>query len=61
MRYLAERVGTDHVLLGTDLPFDMALAEPAVALAEAFTGPERDVIGSANAARLFGLEGMRGG
>jgi len=31
-----------------------------VALAEAFEDPERDVIGSANAVRLFGLEGMRG-
>ena len=60
LRYLAERVGTDHVLLGTDLPFDMALAEPALALAEAFDDPQREVIGSANAARLFGLVGMRG-
>jgi aminocarboxymuconate-semialdehyde decarboxylase len=60
LRYLAEHVGTDRVLLGTDLPFDMALAEPAAALAEAFDYPERSAIGSANAARLFGLAGMRG-
>jgi aminocarboxymuconate-semialdehyde decarboxylase len=60
LRYLAGHVGTDRVLLGTDLPFDMALAEPAEALAEAFNYSERSAIGSANAARLFGLVGMRG-
>jgi len=60
LRFLAERAGTDHVLLGTDLPFDMALADPALALTEAFDDPQRDVIGSGNATRLFGLEGMRG-
>ena len=60
LRYLAEHVGPDHVLLGTDLPFDMAEADPATALAEAFDRPLRDAIGSANATRLFGLAGMRG-
>jgi predicted TIM-barrel fold metal-dependent hydrolase len=53
-------VGADHVLLGTDLPFDMALDDPAAALAEAFDEPLRNTIGSVNAARLFGLAGMRG-
>jgi aminocarboxymuconate-semialdehyde decarboxylase len=60
LRYLAEHVGHDHVLLGTDLPFDMAEADPATALTEAFDPPERDAVGSANAIRLFGLAGMRG-
>jgi aminocarboxymuconate-semialdehyde decarboxylase len=60
LRYLAEHVGADHVLLGTDLPFDMAEADPATALAEAFDPPERGAVGSANAARVFGLSGMRG-
>ena len=41
LRYLAQRVGRDHVLLGTDLPFDMALQEPDVVLAEAFDEPVR--------------------
>jgi aminocarboxymuconate-semialdehyde decarboxylase len=58
--YLVQRVGADHVLLGTDLPFDMALREPDVVLADAFDEPLREQIGAANAARLFGLEGMRG-
>jgi aminocarboxymuconate-semialdehyde decarboxylase len=58
--YLVQRVGADHVLLGTDLPFDMALGEPDAVLAEAFDEPLRGQIGAANAARLFGLDGMRG-
>ncbi len=58
--YLVQRVGADHVLLGTDLPFDMALPEPDAVLAEAFDEPLRGQIGAANAARLFGLDGMRG-
>jgi len=60
LRFLAERVGADHVVLGTDLPFDMAMADPAAALAEAFDAGMREQIGSANAAKLFGLDGMRG-
>jgi|SRR5580700_2676650 aminocarboxymuconate-semialdehyde decarboxylase len=60
LRYLVQRVGADHVLLGTDLPFDMALREPDVVLADAFDEPLREQIGAANAARLFGLDGMRG-
>ena len=60
LRFLAERVGADHVVLGTDLPFDMALDDPAAVLADAFDEPLRNTIGSVNAARLFGLAGMRG-
>ncbi len=59
LRYLAQRVGIDHVLLGTDLPFDMALQAPAAALAEAFDEAARERVGSANAGRLFALDGMR--
>ena len=56
LRYLAERVGTEHVVLGTDLPYDMALREPAAVLAQAFDDAERVRIGSGNPARLFGLD-----
>jgi aminocarboxymuconate-semialdehyde decarboxylase len=58
LRYLARRVGSDHVLLGTDLPFDMALQAPAALLAEAFDEVTRQRIGSANALRLFALNGI---
>jgi aminocarboxymuconate-semialdehyde decarboxylase len=60
LRYLAERVGAGHVLLGTDLPFDMAMRAPAATLAGCFSGAALELIGSANAARLFGLGGMQG-
>ncbi|HWG61833.1 MAG TPA: amidohydrolase family protein [Streptosporangiaceae bacterium] len=60
LKYLAERVGLEHVLLGTDLPFDMAMQTPAATLADCFSGTALELIGSANAARLFGLDGLRG-
>jgi aminocarboxymuconate-semialdehyde decarboxylase len=56
LQYLAERVGADHVLLGTDLPLDMALREPAAVLAQSFGDEVRARIGARNAARLFGLD-----
>lgn len=56
LRYLAERVGAEHVVLGTDLPFDMALREPAAVLAQGFDEEVRVRIGSRNPLRLFGLD-----
>ena len=56
LKYLAERVGADHVLLGTDLPFDMAQRQPEAVLAEAFGETVRRQIGAENATRVFGLE-----
>jgi aminocarboxymuconate-semialdehyde decarboxylase len=55
LRFLAERVGVDHVLLGTDLPFDMAMRDPAGTLAGAFEDAAFTKVCSSNAARLFGL------
>jgi aminocarboxymuconate-semialdehyde decarboxylase len=55
LRYLAERVGAERVVLGTDLPFDMALREPAAVLAEAFDDAMGVAIGSRNPSQLFGL------
>jgi aminocarboxymuconate-semialdehyde decarboxylase len=57
LRFLVERVGADHVVLGTDLPFDMALREPAAVLAQAFGEEVRRQVGWTNARRLFGLDG----
>ncbi|HLI41902.1 MAG TPA: amidohydrolase family protein [Streptosporangiaceae bacterium] len=56
LRYLVERVGADHVLLGTDLPFDMAQREPEPLLA-ALGETARPQVGWLNASRLFGLGG----
>ena len=52
LRYLVSRVGADHVLFGTDLPFDMAQPDPAAL--RVFDETVREQIGSGNAARLFG-------
>jgi aminocarboxymuconate-semialdehyde decarboxylase len=56
LRYLVERASLDHVVLGTDLPFDMALATPVAALADALTEAEIQAVAVANPRRLFGLD-----
>jgi aminocarboxymuconate-semialdehyde decarboxylase len=55
LKYLAERVGAEHVVLGTDLPLDMALREPAAVLAQGFDEEAQVRIGARNPLRLFGL------
>jgi aminocarboxymuconate-semialdehyde decarboxylase len=56
LRYLVERVGLDHVVLGTDLPFDMALASPVATLTEALDTEQVQAVAADNPRRLFGLE-----
>jgi aminocarboxymuconate-semialdehyde decarboxylase len=60
LAYLVQRVGLDHVLLGTDLPFDMALPEPAALLEQALSQAEAQAVGAKNAARLFSLRPVGG-
>ena len=57
-RWLIERVGSDRVLFGTDVPFDMAGGTFAEQLQD-FTGSDddRNAIASGNADRLFSLNG----
>jgi aminocarboxymuconate-semialdehyde decarboxylase len=57
LRYLIARVGTDRVLLGSDLPFDMATPQPVSALHEAVDGETAHRIAEHNPARLYGFEG----
>jgi aminocarboxymuconate-semialdehyde decarboxylase len=55
LEYLIERVGAENVLMGTDLPFDMALENPVHELNEA-AGPEKtQTVVETNPASLFGL------
>jgi aminocarboxymuconate-semialdehyde decarboxylase len=57
LRVLIERFGADHILLGSDYPFDMGDEDP-VALVNAVTGlseADRTLILGGNAARLLGL------
>ncbi|MGH3218684.1 MAG: amidohydrolase family protein [Streptosporangiaceae bacterium] len=55
LRYLADRVGENHVVLGTDLPFDMALTHPVATLAGALTEAQIQAVAMTNPRRLFGL------
>jgi aminocarboxymuconate-semialdehyde decarboxylase len=60
---LIERYGADHVLLGTDYPYDMGEDDP-VGLVMAVPGlgdDERRAVLGGNAARLLRLGGARGG
>jgi aminocarboxymuconate-semialdehyde decarboxylase len=56
LRFLVDTMGADHVLVGTDYPFEMGDDDP-VALVDAVPGLEpsqREAILSGNARRLFG-------
>jgi aminocarboxymuconate-semialdehyde decarboxylase len=52
---LVERAGTEAIVMGTDLPFDMATPEPVVALQAAVGGDAARTIMEATPARLFRL------
>ena len=54
---LVEQYGADHVLLGSDYPYDMGDEDPAglVAAVAGLSPAERRLILGGNAARLFGL------
>jgi len=55
LRYLAEVVGADRLLLGSDYPFDMAETDPVGTVKAAFTGKDLPPILGETAARLLGL------
>jgi aminocarboxymuconate-semialdehyde decarboxylase len=53
---LAERFGPDHLLIGTDYPFDMGETDPLLLLERTNLSLEdRALIAGGNATRLFGL------
>ena len=53
LAYLVSRMGAENVLLGSDLPFDMAVPNPAAALAGSVDADEVRLIASSNPARLY--------
>jgi len=55
LRYLVERVGADAVVMGTDLPFDMATPDPLAALGQAVDEETARLITDEAPQRLFGL------
>lgn len=56
LAYLVSRVGGDRVVLGTDLPFDMALRDPLHHIELSVGSMMVDQITDVNPATLFGLE-----
>jgi aminocarboxymuconate-semialdehyde decarboxylase len=55
LRFLVERVGADSIVMGTDLPFDMATPQPAAALEEAVDPAAAQAVIEETPRRLFGL------
>lgn len=53
---LARAVGADHIVLGTDYPFDMGPAAPVDAVEAArFSAADKEMIKNGTARRLLGL------
>ena len=57
LRYLIDKYGADHVLLGTDYPYDMGDDDPLslIGSVPGLTQDEIDLISGGNAARLLGF------
>jgi aminocarboxymuconate-semialdehyde decarboxylase len=55
LRFLVERVGRENVVMGTDLPFDMATPEPVAALEEAVDPDTARLVMEETPRRLFAL------
>lgn len=61
LRALVEYAGPDHVLLGSDYPFDMGLARPVDAVRALSLAPDAEArILGGNAAQLIGMQGGEG-
>lgn len=58
LKRLIDRFGADHVVLGTDYPFDMGEEDPLglIAQVKRLSRASRDLIQGGNAARLLGLQ-----
>ncbi len=57
LRFLIETLGAEHVVLGSDYPFDMGEADPNGAMERAVADPEtRRLVGGFTAAGLLGLK-----
>ena len=58
LQYVAKKLGSEHVLLGTDYPYDMAEIDPAgfIDTAVGLTRSDRANIRGINAARLLKLD-----
>ncbi|MGH7876154.1 MAG: hypothetical protein ACRENM_00610, partial [Candidatus Dormibacteraceae bacterium] len=57
LRYVVERMGLANVVMGTDIPFDMAPAEPMREVLDALGEEDARQVVELNPARLFGFDG----
>jgi len=56
LQFLVDQFGADHVMLGTDYPYDMGDYKPVEHVSELrLTGKQRALILSGNAKKLLGL------
>ena len=57
LAYMVRRFGSDHLLLGTDYPYDMAEADPVnfILSAPGLTAEDQARICGGNAAKLLGI------
>ena len=58
LRYLVETWGADHIVMGTDYPYDMAEPDPVghVNAVATLSDADKAQIMGANAARLLGID-----
>ena len=58
LRNMIERFGADHVMLGTDYPYDMAEVDPLglVSAVKRLNKDDRDLITGGNAKKLFKIK-----
>jgi aminocarboxymuconate-semialdehyde decarboxylase len=63
LEYLVQQYGPDHVLMGTDYPYDMGETDPIgfVEGSRGLSDEQRRLIFGGNAARLLGIEMPRRG
>jgi len=57
LQFLVSRVGADRIVMGTDLPFDMASPRPMDSLREAVDEDTTRAIAEENPAKLYGFAG----
>jgi aminocarboxymuconate-semialdehyde decarboxylase len=56
LRFAIDRMGVDHVVMGTDIPYDMSTPDPMGALLEAVDEATARQIAETNIERLYRLE-----
>jgi len=61
LEHMVERFGADHVVLGTDYPYDMGMEDPVGFIdgVKKLTGKQKQAIMGGNAARLLKIKQLK--